>query len=148
MTKTTNRTTTTSAEDRLALVELVARWSHAADERDTAAVRRLLTDDAEIHVPDSPATQGADAVATRATAAPANQQLRRHVRNTVIDELTDDNASTRSYYLLTTSIDGGRPTTLATGVYTDRMRRTADGWRISERRVRHDVGTSDDGPVW
>ena len=136
-----------SAEDRLALVELVARWSHAADERDTGALRRLLTEDAELHTSDA-MTKGADAVVTQATAAPADHQLRRHVRNTVIDDLADDTASTRSYYLLTASIDGGRPTTLATGVYTDRMRRTADGWRISERRVRHDVGTNEDGPVW
>lgn len=137
-----------SAEDRLALVELVARWSHAADERDATALRRLLTDDAELHGPDGAVTKGADEVVTRATGAPADHQLRRHVRNTVIDELTDDSASTRSYYLLTTSIDGGRPTTLATGVYTDRMRRTTDGWRIRERHVRHDVGSNEDGPVW
>jgi ketosteroid isomerase-like protein len=146
---TSNPGTRTNAEDRLALVELVARWSHAADERDPDLLRRLLTDDAELHVADDPTTtHGADAVATRATAAPDNQQLRRHVRNTVVDELTADTASTRSYYLLTTSVDGGRPTTLATGVYTDRMRRTADGWRITERRVRHDVGANEDGPVW
>ena len=141
---------TTTTDDRLALVELVARWSHAADERDVAALRRLLTDDAELHLPGEEGVpiRGADAVATRATAAPDDQQLRRHVRNTVIDELTDETAATRSYYLLTSSVGGGRPTTLATGVYTDRMRRTADGWRICERRVRRDVGAGDEGPTW
>ena len=137
-----------SAEDRLALVELVSRWSHAADEQDAAALTRLLTDDAELHLPDGTTTTGAAAVAEHATAAPEGHQLRRHVRNTVVDELTDDEAATRSYYLLTTSVDGGRPKTLATGVYADRMRRTADGWRIRERRVRPDVGAADDGPVW
>jgi ketosteroid isomerase-like protein len=140
-----------TAEDRLALVELVARWSHAADGRDAAALRALLTDDAELHIgdgDDGERTTGADAVAARATEAPEGQQLRRHVRNTVVDPLTDDEATTRSYYLLTSSIDGGRPKTLATGTYTDRMQRTPDGWRIAARHVRHDVGAADDGPVW
>jgi ketosteroid isomerase-like protein len=139
---------TATADDRLALVELVSRWSHAADGRDVAAVRALLTDDAELHTGDDSIT-GSDAVATRATEAPDGQQLRRHVRNTVVDDLTADEATTRSYYLLTTSVDGGRPKTLATGTYTDRMRRTPEGWRISERRVRPDVGANDHGgPVW
>ena len=140
---------TGTADDRLALVELVSRWSHAADGRDVAAVRALLTDDAELHVDGADVITGGDAVAARATEAPDGQQLRRHVRNTVVDELSADEATTRSYYLLTTSVDGGRPKTLATGTYTDRMRRTPEGWRISERRVRPDVAARDDGgPVW
>jgi ketosteroid isomerase-like protein len=138
------------AEDRLALIDLVGRWSHAADGGDPTALAALLTDDTELHVEGEDVITGAGDVTERATRAPDDQQLRRHVRNTVVDTIDGDAATTRSYYLLTTSIAGGRPRIVATGVYADRMRRTESGWRISHRHVRPDVSSTseDQGPVW
>lgn len=127
-----------NADDRFAIVELVSRWSHAADGRDTEGLAALLVDDAQLEV-GGEVIAGRDAVAARATAAPADHQLRRHVRNTVLAATGDGRAVAHSYYLLTASIDGGRPSTLATGVYVDEVARGADGWRIVRRAARPDT---------
>ena len=127
-----------SVADRLAILDVVSRWSHAADEGDVAAFDRIIGENASLDVLDD-VVRGRRQIAERACQVPPGHQLRRHLRNTVFDHLDGGRATVRSYYLLTAAVDGGRPKNLATGVYTDELTRTDDGWRIDRRTVRPDV---------
>ena len=127
-----------SVDDRLAILDVISRWSHAADEGDIAAFDRIVGENASLDVRGDVVT-GRASIAEVACQAPAGHQLRRHLRNSVFDDLDDLRATVRSYYLLTAAVDGGRPTPLATGVYVDELTKTTEGWRIDRRTVRPDV---------
>ena len=145
-----------SADDRLEIMELVARYAYAWDEKDAAAYAACFTEDAEF------------GVYTRGRAAPAfRQQGRaaierwaegmhsgelegmrepdaaertRHAPGGVVfDALEGDTARTRAM-LFETRVAGGRSTPVPqiSGVYTDEWRRTPEGWRLSRRVLRMD----------
>ena len=132
------KTNPLSADDRLAIIDVIGRWSHFADRGDASAFDTVITDDASYAVGADTPVRGRDAVVSAAMARVADEQPRRHVRNTIFVEGDGDRALTRSYYLLTVSPDGGRPRPQASGVYEDELVRTPDGWRINRRVARPD----------
>jgi hypothetical protein len=139
-----------SGFDRFEIVDLVGRWSHAADGDERAALDRVMTPGAvlEITERDAPAKkiEGLDAIWAHLGGGSARErEIRRHVRNTVIVEEKDGQAMARSYYMVSA---GDRPPNLAllaTGLYTDHVVRTAAGWRISHRTIEPD-GTGGESP--
>lgn len=139
-----------SAFDRLEIMDVVARWSHAADGTERAALDRVMTGDAVFELAErgrpGDSVQGLDAIWARLGAgAERAREVRRHVRNTVVFESDGATATARSYYIVTA---GERPPKLAivaTGVYTDSLVRTGEGWRIAHRKAEPD-GTSADTP--
>lgn len=117
---------TLSAEDRLAIVELYARYSHAYDEGRGEEVARLFTPDGAF------VREGAEPVTGRANlaamASAAAGRGMRHVVSNVLVEPAPDGAR-GSAYVLVLLID---PTIF--GRYDDEFRLTPDGWRIHTRR--------------
>ena len=143
-----------SADERLAIMEVVARYAYAWDAKDAAAYAACFTEDAEFEVytrgREAPAfrQEGRDAIEGWARGmhsgelegmrAPDPRERTRHAPGGVIfDALAGDTAQTRAM-LFETRVSGGRSTAIPqiSGVYSDEWRRTPDGWRLS-RRVLH-----------
>jgi hypothetical protein len=139
-----------SGFDRLEIVDLVGRWSHAADGNEQAALDRVMTPDAVLEIAERNAPpktfKGLDAIWAHLGGGSARQrEIRRHVRNTVIVEDGAGRATARSYYMVTSGDRPPKLALLATGLYTDTVVRTAEGWRISHRTIEPD-GSGGESP--
>lgn len=129
-----------TADDRLAIIDAVHRWSHVADGPAAEGLDEVMTADATFTIAGGLSLSGRDAItdhlAREAAARPV--QTRRHVRNPVFEIVTADRVVTRSYYLLTGVAGTGFAKPLATGVYEDELVPTSDGWRIRSRTAHPD----------
>ena len=133
-------------DDRLAILEMIARYSYAWDEQDAEAYMALFAEDAIFEVdpelPGGPATHahGREAIGAwareRMAARVVGVQTRHHQTGTLFEELSADEARTRTMLLTTRVGPNAGPST--TGVYYDEWRRTPDGWRFARRTLRHD----------
>ena len=143
-----------TAEDRLAILEQIGRYSYAADDQDAEGMVGLFTEDGvyERHEIGSQgpvyAVEGREALRGWAAdafgALPEGVLTRHHQRATVFDELTADAARTRTMMLLTSIGPGDQhPRTVSSGVCRDEWRRTAEGWRIARRISDTDRPASD-----
>ncbi len=145
-----------SADDRLEIMEMVARYAYAWDEKNAHAYAACFTEDAEFEVytrgREAPAfrEEGRDAIERWAKGmhseelegmrAPDPLERTRHAAGGVVfDALEGDTAQTRAM-LFETRVAGGRSTAVPqiSGVYTDEWRRTPEGWRLSRRVLRMD----------
>jgi 3-phenylpropionate/cinnamic acid dioxygenase small subunit len=127
-------------EDRTAITDLIVRYAEAVDNRDDDLLAGCFTDDAQasfagIAVPGrgGPAivaflgSLGGDA---RQAATP---MVSSHLFMNVVIELDGDEAEVRSSASVY-SVRGEPQQVRVRGIaYRDRVRRTADGWRIAER---------------
>lgn len=138
-----------SVDDRLAILDVIARYAHAWDDRDAETYADCYTDDAvfEAYIADQGDPlihwESRDAILKWATAAHGGHlvgRATRHMPNgTVFDELTNETARTRTMLLETVlRPEDTRPWLTNTGVYEDEWRRTPDGWRLSKRVIVHD----------
>ncbi len=135
-----------SIEDVLAIQEVIARYSYAYDSKDAEAFARLFVPDGvfEIMIPGerTPRVRLSSRAAIRAWAALRHQanaasQARHYQSGLVIEDLTAETASSRTMLLLTRQgAPDAAPVVDVTGVYSDKWRKTRDGWRL-ERRVAH-----------
>ena len=134
-------------EDRLAILERIARYSSAWDERDLEGYADLFTADGAFVVdpglPGGPAVraEGREAIRDwargRMEARAPDVQIRHHQSGTVFEELEGDRARTRTMLLTSRVGPGGEPP--SSGVYDDEWRRTPEGWRLARRTLRHDA---------
>lgn len=142
------------AADRVAIIDAVARLTHGVDALDAELLAQALTADGVVRIAGAPGVEarGADAVlGFFASALPQGGQARRHVRNTIIDATSADEARARSYYLLTLVANGGPPTVVATGIYDDLLvgdEAPGDSrrWRVLARTIVPD-NTSASSPI-
>lgn len=130
-------------EDRLEILDLLARYAHAYDEGDRATLETLFTADAEFHIRGSvgrvPATMvGRDAIVAALAGKweAIRPEQRRHVAtNLVVLDQSESTARAASYLVLVAT-SGGTPTVLATGRYEDDLVKGPDGrWRIRWREA-------------
>ena len=138
-----------SADDRLAILEMIGRYSYAYDGRDADAYASLFTEDAVFEVyagREKPLVRNEGREAIREWARglheemPAGYQGRHHQTGTVFEELGPDSARTRTLLLGTRRHPGDEsPGVSGTGVYSDEWRRTSEGWRFAKRVIRMDV---------
>ena len=123
--------------DRLEINELLARYCHALDLQDWPAYRAVFTQDAAM---DFTAFGGPKGSVTDVEAflRPVLESIAgsEHMASTVMIDLEGDTAKARSAAIvpMTTLKDDGSEHTVFNGLwYEDRLVRTAQGWRISER---------------
>jgi hypothetical protein len=121
-----------TAEDRLAVHELVSLHGHLADDGDVDGLDRLLTADAVYDVGDFGLgrVEGLPALRRLFAERPGDQPVGHHVTNVVMAEQADGTARVRSKGL--SVMADGRAGTVT---YEDTVVRTPDGWRIALRKV-------------
>jgi ketosteroid isomerase-like protein len=138
-----------SAEDRLAILETIARYSQAFDGKDARAYAALFTDDGVFEIVMRGAGEPLQRYAGSAAIFEwvgeafrgrlAEVQTRHNQSATVFDELSSSTARTRTMLIETRQRSGERhPSPYTTGVYQDEWRRTEQGWRIARRAVHID----------
>ena len=124
--------------DREQIVDLLARLAHATDPGTLDDYAACFTEDAVMMLPGGDPVNGladilASSKARRAADRAGPTSRTRHVITTTAVALGGD-AATSTTYIVFYGMEGG-PTVRALMVYNDRFRRTAQGWRLSERKA-------------
>ena len=122
--------------------KLINRYTLLNDAADWDAVAALYTQDGQMARPSAPDKPivGREAILATFKSRPA-RAARHVVSNIVVDVLSETEATAMSVIVLYQGIaseSGGLPARDTSGpligTYTDRLRKTADGWQFEERR--------------
>ena len=127
----------TETEDKLAILEVVSRWSDAVNERDWEALRQCFTDDGvwDVGAPFNFRLEGNHAIVDICTTKLAEQSIVLQTPHATVITLAGDTATSRStMYEFMRSADGAGMQMW--GTYYDKLVRTAEGWRFRERLFR------------
>ena len=125
-----------TAEDRLAIHDVIALHGHVADDRDWDRLGDLFTDDAVLDLEDFGygTLHGLQAILdlSRGSQDDKGQPLGHHATNIIVIGRDEAGESVRARSkALAVMADG----TSGTAVYEDTLRREDHGWRISRRKV-------------
>lgn len=124
-----------SIEDCYAIEQLLHRYCHNADYNPPEAMRKLFTDDAVFEIGAmNVRCEGLEAILAFFNHARGSFPPSQHVTSNLVIEGEGDNAQCSSYLQMVTIVDGTAQIGI-TGRYMDKLRRTADGWRLSERTI-------------
>jgi 3-phenylpropionate/cinnamic acid dioxygenase small subunit len=122
--------------DRAAIVRLTHDYAWALDERDWDALREVFTADVVADLGEG-GQQGIDEVIPPVSTALGPFDASHHVVSTHQITIDGDRAQGRCYliaqHVRRTAVGG--PNFTVGGRYEDQYVRTADGWRISTRRI-------------
>jgi hypothetical protein len=123
-----------SAEDRLAIMDLAARYNHCLDGGDPAGWADCFTEDGVFESSRSGRSEGRQQLVAFAEDVAANRAGIRHfIDNLVIDG--DGDRATLRCYLLLWDCREVPPRAAAFARYDDELTRTPAGWRFRHRRV-------------
>jgi hypothetical protein len=125
-------------EARLAIGELIGRYTRAGDTGRAAEFGELFAEDGEFEINGGRRAKGQPAIAALmeevkrafATAPSTFFPARHHVTGLTVDFTDHDHAVGRSYFLL---VGGWGPDHW--GVYRDRLERREAGWRFARRHA-------------
>lgn len=122
--------------DRDAIRDLLARYTFSGDRGRVAELAACFADDGVLEYPGHRA-EGRDAIAAALgrggdSRDPRPTFVRHHITNPLI-EVGTDTATAHSYFAVHCDIGLDH-----SGTYSDRLVRTADGWRFGHRLVRVD----------
>ncbi len=119
-----------TTEDTVEIASVLALWGHVMDDHELDRLGECLTGDAtwDGSVFGFDPVAGLDAI-TAVLNAPGHAKAH-HTTNIVVSEGPGDEVRVRSKGL--GLLEGGG---VASVVYADELRRTADGWRISKRVI-------------
>ena len=129
-----------SIEDKLAILEGIALYSHTLDNGDDEGWVQLFTEDAVWESyskgADKPSLRYEGQEAIRRFAASmrsrgGNNQARHNKVNTIFVELGPAVAQVRSNGLITIQAPGAEPKLALTGIYAETWRKTLSGWRMA-----------------
>jgi hypothetical protein len=117
-----------SADDRLAIHELIARYSHVIDGRQWDKLHTIYTPDGAFDASQRgyPVAEGLDAVTELMKVA--NHPMAHHATNVVLSPIDSD--TVKGAVMVITVRAGGAA---ATGDYRDLIVRTPAGWRFRKR---------------
>jgi 3-phenylpropionate/cinnamic acid dioxygenase small subunit len=126
-----DRLVNVTTDDRLAIHELLALHGHLVDGGALDRLDELFTDDVvyDLQPLGGTALNGVEAIRIAARQLGDRNPVAHLVTNVVVRE--HDGEVTACSKFLGVQRDGS----VGSGVYEDVLRRTADGWRISRRRV-------------
>lgn len=124
---------TLPAADRLAILELVARYNRAVDSGDADARAETFTADGVWDSETGGVIRGREAIREHARTRAPFAHTWRHWTNSPVVEGGGGEARARQYLLLL-GIDGP-PRPRLIGAYEDTLRREPDGWRFARRRL-------------
>jgi ketosteroid isomerase-like protein len=123
--------------DERAIIDVCIRYATAIDDRDWDRLRSCFTPDAVgiYHADRQLDGRAAIEEAIRTAVTPLDRT--QHLVGTFVVDLTGDEATSRCQLHaqhVRAGVPGGEQYVIA-GCYRDRFTRTADGWRIRERRL-------------
>lgn len=126
--------------DREGIYTLLARYAHSFDAGDIDTWVSLFTDDGALITPNVGDAKGHSELrdwAEQRMAQQAGYQMRHHISNVLIAEITAQQASVSCYLTLTRqALDMQSAVELiAAAVYHDRLVYTADGWKFRQRSI-------------
>jgi hypothetical protein len=120
------------ASDVTAIQQLYAAYNIAADRGDGKAFAGCFTTDGVFDIGGMNRLEGAVAISEFAQSIPAHAPGSRHIAANILVEGDGDLASGLAYFVLLDS-QSSPPAVKSTGQYADRLMRTPEGWRFSER---------------
>ena len=120
-----------TTDDRLDILDLLARYNYAIDDSDAKTWAACFTDDGEF---DSPMDQLKGTAELEAFAAKPRGGTWHFTTNEIIDG--DGDVATMRCYLELINTGGDKPEILICGRYEDELQKTTDGWRFAKRSVR------------
>ena len=124
-------------QDKQEITEICYRYGLAVDSRDWAALAACFTADANAFYLDMPPARGYQAIEDTCRVALTPLSATQHLISNVVVRLDGDRAESTCYLQaqhVKTGTAGGDQFIIA-GRYDDQLVRTADGWRILERRL-------------
>jgi uncharacterized protein (TIGR02246 family) len=121
-----------TANDQVAIRDLTARFTDAVNRRDSAALAALFTPDGSWVVPGTTVAAGRGEIAARLDGLLANFDRLIQLTHSGHVDVSDETA-TAVWYITESAADKAGNAFHFTGVYTDALIRTADGWRFAER---------------
>jgi len=128
---------TETLADRIAIDDVLTRYATAVDARDWDLYRSVFTADAVIDYTSSGGIRGGvTEVTTWLSDALSIFSMSQHLVTNRDIRVTGDTATSRSYFynpMGRTKRNGTLDLMFVGGFYRDKLRRTADGWRIVER---------------
>lgn len=126
---------TIDLENRMAIHELIARYSHLIDGREYDAWVQCFTPDGALHsaVGVAAGHEALRAFASDYEARRARMPNARHYITNLAIDLDGDRATARSYVQITSSEPRG-VRVVFTGQYDDRLVRVDGAWKFKERR--------------
>lgn len=129
-----------SADDKLAIAELLARSAYAFDEQDLEMLEACFTPDAVFSI----LIKGGDMIGPfegreavmklYSDAMGAQTDVRRHVASNIFFKSETGDPQVISNLTLFAT-ENATTTLLSVGVYQDTVRRTDDGWRVLKRHL-------------
>jgi ketosteroid isomerase-like protein len=121
-------------QDRTDIEEVLYKYSSAVDSFDKAGVRSCLADDIHATYGNAEAVTDPDALADWIADATATCVWQHHLLNVYHVKIDGDQANTVSY-LTSYQVfeEDPKAAIILVARYHDGLRRTADGWKISER---------------
>jgi ketosteroid isomerase-like protein len=123
-----------SVEDRLDITQLYARYNHAIDSGDAAGWAACFLPDGTFSSPATGRVAGTAALEGFAANFAKNVRARHWTNNLLIEPAPG--GATGKCYLMMLRLEAGKPPSPgATGVYTDSIVKTADGWKFKSREV-------------
>jgi 3-phenylpropionate/cinnamic acid dioxygenase small subunit len=122
-----------TAEDRLAITDMINLHGHLCDRGDFSAMANLFTEDVtyDVSALGGGVLAGLSAVREAGIALGEANPLAHHVTNIVVEEAPGGRVRALSKYLAVMT-DGS----LGTGTYEDTIHKGRDGWKITHRVVR------------
>ena len=129
--------------DKIAISELLARYSTALDTRDWGGLAEVFLPDAECDYGALGNPRGVDAITELIRSTIADLDATQHLVGNVVVDVRGDEASA-DCYLISQHIRKGTPGGdhyFLGGRYSDRVVRTPAGWRIAHRTL-HRMWTS------
>jgi ketosteroid isomerase-like protein len=131
-----------SIEDRVALYDLLVRYTTSLDACDVEAVIGCFTEDCVLETPISGVYRGHDGISRFATATARFKATKggqfRHIVSNFRFEVTGDTARVLCYLLDFVTVDG-RCELLSPGEYDCQAVRIDGAWKLKSRLVRMDV---------
>lgn len=126
-----------SADDIVAINQLLAEYNHRIDGGEAEAWAELFADGGSLDTGMGPPVSGTAALADFVRSANQMVPGGRHVISNVSITIDGSTARGRSYLHLWAPGDGG-VRVMFSGIYTDTFVKTADGWRFDKRVMKPD----------
>ena len=117
---------------RIEIRDLTARFTDAVNRRAPKELADLFTEDGQWHVPGLPVATGREAISTVLSGLLKNFTRLIQLTHSGHVDITGDTA-TATWYITENAEDTDGNAFAFTGVYTDRLARTEDGWRFASR---------------